>query len=74
MNRLTGILLLILVLLCSCVKEVITPPEGILPEGTPVTMKIGFGASDLMDIELGTKAEASRADESRIHDLYVLLF
>lgn len=74
MKRFIGILLFVLVLLASCAKEVESPLDGILPEGTPVTMTIGFGADDLLDIELGTKAEASRVDESRIHDLYVLLF
>lgn len=44
------------------------------PEGTPVTLKLGFGTPDFLDVIFGTKAEASAADESRIRELYVLLF
>ena len=45
-----------------------------LPEGTPVTLNIGFGYPKRNEIKIATRAEASRADESRIHDLYVLIF
>ena len=44
------------------------------PEGTPVTLKLGFGTPDFLDVNIGTKAEASAADESRVKELYVLLF
>ena len=53
-------------------KESLSPDT--LPEGTPVIMNIGFGYQDLLDVQIGTKAEASAADESRVHDLYVMLF
>lgn len=45
-----------------------------LPEGTPITMRIDFSASDLIDLNVSTKVEATSADEERIHDLYVLIF
>ena len=75
MNRFKGILLLLSLLLASCMreKEDLTAPES-YPEGTPVTMNIGFGYQDLLDVQIGTKAEASADDESRVHDLYVMLF
>lgn len=59
----------------SCFVEESDPhvPES-LPDGTPVTIKIGFGIPDLLDVSIKTKAEASRADEARVHDLYVMLF
>ena len=47
---------------------------GCLPEGTPITMRLDFGASDLMEVNVSTKAEATAADEARIHDLYVFIF
>ena len=45
-----------------------------LPDGTPITMLLDFGAAELNDVWLGTKAEANRADESTVRDLYVLIF
>ncbi len=78
MRRFINILLLLasLVTVWSCFREEFNIPGGdnLPPEGTPVTLTLGFGASDLEDIEVGTKAELSRVDESRIHDLYVLIF
>jgi hypothetical protein len=78
MRRFINILLLLasLVTVWSCFREQFNIPGGdnLPPEGTPVTLTLGFGASDLEDIEVGTKAELSRVDESRIHDLYVLIF
>ena len=44
------------------------------PEGTPVTLNIGFGYPKRDEINIATRAESSRADESRIHDLYVMIF
>lgn len=44
------------------------------PDGTPVTLKIDFGSSELVELHVSTKAEASESDESRVHDLYVMLF
>lgn len=76
MKRTASILFLfsiILMMATACVKEAFN--NGLtLPEGTPVTLDISFGAEDPLDVQIGTKAEVSRADESRIHDLYVLLF
>lgn len=57
----------------SCIKEA---PETVdyVPEGQPVTLYLGFDALDQLDVRVGTKAEASRVDESRVHDLYVMIF
>ncbi|MBP5636638.1 MAG: DUF4906 domain-containing protein, partial [Bacteroidales bacterium] len=74
MNRFKGILLLLSLLLASCMREKENPAQDRYPDGTPVTMNIGFGYQDLLDVQIGTKAEASAADESRVHDLYVMLF
>ncbi len=57
----------------SCVRESMRQVD-VYPEGTPVMLNIGFGASEKLDVQIGTKAEASIADESRVHDLYVLIF
>ena len=75
MKRFFSIFLLLSVLLAasSCVKEMVMESQT-LPEGTPVVLTLGFGADDLEDVEIGTRAEVNRADESRIHDLYVLIF
>lgn len=76
MKRFLHIFLLSLVLLAasSCVKEMFEQGRRSLPENTPVTLTLGFGADNLEDVQIGTKAEVTRADESRIHDLYVLIF
>lgn len=76
MKRLIGIFFIGLIMLASCAKVMEpTPPGGdCYPEGTPVTMKIAFGTPDFLDVSIGTKAEASPADESRVRELYVLLF
>ena len=59
----------------SCVREEIRGVvEDRLPEGTPVTLNIGFGYPQRNEVKIETKAESSRADESRIHDLYVMIF
>lgn len=59
----------------SCLR---TPEDDMnisaLPEGAPITMRIDFGASDLINLDVSTKAEATPADEERIHDLYVMIF
>ena len=76
MRRFISIFLLISILpaFFSCWKETEIPGGEVLPEGTPVVLTLGFGADNLEDVRIGTKAEVSRADESRIHDLYVLIF
>lgn len=76
MKRFFSIFLLFFILMAtsSCVKEMFDQGRQTFPPGTPVTLMLGFGANDLEDVQIGTKAEMSRADESRIHDLYVLIF
>lgn len=66
-----------LLLPLSCAREELKPakqPVASLPVGTPLMLTIKFGAPDFMDVKIGTKAEAARADEARVHDLYVMLF
>lgn len=61
----------------ACLKERVEEvdvTDNFVPEGQPVTMYLGFDSLDQLDVQVGTKAEASRVDESRVHDLYVLLF
>ena len=61
--------------LVSCTRMMEeTLPGECYPEGTPVTLKLGFGTPDFLDVNIGTKAEASAADESCVRELYVLLF
>ena len=76
MKRFLGIFLFAVTLLAvsSCARVMEEDYVQSLPEGTPVTLTIGFGTDNLKDIQIGTKAEVTRADESRIHDLYVLIF
>ena len=66
-------LLTALLLATSCVREML-PTTFRLADGAPVTLKLDFGSTLPMDVQVGTKAEASRADESHVHDLYVLIF
>ena len=58
----------------SCLERELEPGLSTLPEGTPVTLCIGFGASGPFEVETATKATANRSDESRVHDLYVMIF
>ena len=59
----------------ACVREEAEPNVELrLPEGTPVTLNIGFGYPSRNEVKIATKAEATRADESHIHDLYVMVF
>lgn len=76
MKRLFSIFIFFVVLFAasSCARVMEEECVRTVPEGTPVTLNIGFGANILEDIQIGTKAEVTRADESRIHDLYVLIF
>lgn len=76
MKRILHILLLLTVTLMSassCIKEPFRD-NGMIPEGMPVTMGISFGSGEQLDVEVGTKAEASRVDEHNVHDLYVMIF
>ena len=66
-------LLSLLMLASACIREDL-PTSYSVPEGTPVTLTIGFGATTPVEVNVGTKAEAPRSDESRVHDLYVLIF
>jgi len=66
-------LLSVLTLAVSCIREGL-PTRMAVPEGTPVTITLGFGATTPVEVSVGTKAEASDADEARVHDLYVLIF
>lgn len=66
-------LLSLLMLADACIREDLSTSYSV-PEGTPVTLAIGFGASTPVEVNVGTKAESSRSDESRVHDLYVLIF
>lgn len=66
-------LLSVLMLATACIRENL-PMQGNVAEGTPVSMTIGFGATLPVEVRVGTKAEATPADESRVHDLYVFVF
>lgn len=67
--------LAILALSCSRFQEEAPiKPYNSLPDGTPVTLQINFGSSDMVELNVATKAEAPEADESRVHDLYVMIF
>lgn len=59
---------------CNRIMEDNHMPNGSLPEGAPATLCLGFGNLDYMRVSVGTKAEASSADEARVHDLYVMIF
>lgn len=73
MRRFVWVLLVLLTLSCSRVwEEVATPSYP--PDGTPVTIMLGFGSKEMLNMEVATKAEASEADEARIHDMYVFIF
>lgn len=63
-----------LLLACAKVWEETPTQIGTLPEGTPIELSIGFGRQDLLNLTVGTKAEASASDEARVHDLYVMIF
>ena len=67
------LLLPLLLLTVSCMREPLLTHFG-LPEGSPVNLTLDFGSTLPLDVNVGTKAEASRADESHVHDLYVLIF
>lgn len=74
MKRFKGIWFILTLLLSACLPERDLLPPDRYPDGTPVTMYLSFGTRDFLDVQIGTKAEASPADESRVHDLYVMLF
>ena len=45
-----------------------------IPDGTPVTLRLGFGTDMMTSLDISTKAEATKTDETRVHDLYVFIF
>lgn len=72
----TGLIAVLAWLTLSCSRFQEDPPvrAHYLPDGTPVVLNIPFGSSEMMELQVSTRAEASEADESRVHDLYVLIF
>ena len=58
---------------CSRIME-IEPGAASVPDGTPATLKIGFGSERMVSLSVGTRAESSEVDEARVHDLYVMIF
>jgi len=63
-----------ILLLSSCVREEMETESVRVPDGTPITILLDFSAKELNEVLLGTKAEANRADESTVRDLYVMIF
>ncbi len=59
----------------SCSRDLMEQdvPEQ-LPEGIPLTLTIPFGNTDMYEVEVGTKATTTLANESNVHDLYVMIF
>ena len=77
MKRILHTALLVFILAsvsCSRPMEEPLPVEKDLPIGVPTMLTIPFGSDDLMEVEVGTKADAGFINESNIHDLYVFLF
>lgn len=72
------LLLFLLLATASCNRNLmetdIPDQSQCLPEGVPTTLVIPFGGSDLYEVEVSTKSASSEVDESRIHDLYVMIF
>ena len=66
--------LMLLSLACSRIMEDEPVMPQYLPDGTPVTLYIPFGSSEMVELQVGTKAESPATDESRVHDLYVMIF
>ena len=64
----------LLLLLGACAREPWDDVNERLPDGTPVTLTIGFGSSTMTQVDVRTKVEASEAEEARVHDVYVMLF
>ena len=68
----------LLVAMASCNRNLmekdIPDQAEYLPEGVPTTLVIPFGGSDLYEVEVSTKSASSEVDESRIQDLYVMIF
>ena len=74
MKRIVRIILIsLLILATSCVRESL-PRMTRVENGEPVMLTIGFGSLERPSVEVKTKTEVSRADETTVHDLYVFLF
>ena len=68
-------IVVLFVLSCSREREAEPFPAGEnLPAGVPVMLTIPFGADDMLDVEVSTKADAGFINEANIHDIYVFLF
>ena len=74
MRRFVTILLLFAFSAVSCIREVVDEAHERYPDGSHVTMTIPFFTQDGLDVQMGTKAEADSSDETRVHDVFVLLF
>ena len=74
MRRILHTAILVLLVL-SCAREMEPAVVGEdLPVGVPTMLTIPFGSDDLLDVEVGTRADAGFINESNVHDLYVFLF
>ena len=71
-------LLLLLPWTVSCSRDLMekeAPDSTVeLPEGIPITLTIPFGNTDMYEVEVGTKTTSTAANESHVHDLYVMIF
>ena len=78
LKRIIYILAFLLLLIPSgCRRDMMETdfqPLEDIPDGTPITMLLPFYSIEQYDVDINTKAEASPSDESRIHDLYVMIF
>lgn len=80
MKRTTHIVFLLFLLLApsacmrSMMEQDIPSEEDVVPYGSPVTLTLPFGGTEMYEVEVGTKAEAPGANETHIHDLYVMIF
>lgn len=68
------VLFLLLAVSCSRIMEPEAPQGTNVPNGLPITLYIPFGSTEMLDVDVQTKAEAAGADETRVHDLYVMIF
>lgn len=70
------ILLIVLCALTACRTE--EPFEMIqeqgLPDGTPVLFTLSFDSPEMPLVEVSTKSSLDKIDESRIYNMYVLIF
>lgn len=74
MKRIVPLLILSALLLLSGCRHEDWGRISPVPDGTPITMRLEFGAPAIPVVEMGTRAEATEVDESHVHDLYVMIF